>query len=143
MFCYECDQSGSAVGAIAICQRCGGAMCREHANRLSQPGAPGGMLGLSQPKQEHVCSRCLTGTFLKPAHISARERKGSPHLPDATIAVQIADTLVRHQSRMQVRRQERWRSLTKWLSHLLPWGRNKDTKDSSPGQPTAKTSQEG
>jgi predicted nucleic acid binding AN1-type Zn finger protein len=49
MFCYECDQNGSAVGAIAICQRCGGAVCRKHARTLYHPGAPGACLASVSP----------------------------------------------------------------------------------------------
>ncbi len=121
MFCYECDQNGSAVGAIAICQRCGGAVCRKHARTLYHPGAPGGMLGLSQPRQEHICSRCLTGEFPQPSLPSAHAKTKTrvAELPDALTAVHIADTLVRRHSRVQARRQRRWRSLRQWLIHVL------------------------
>ncbi len=145
MFCYECDQNGSAVGAIAICQRCGGGVCRKHARTLYHPGAPGGMLGLSQPKQEHVCSRCLTGDFLQPSLVSGHDKIKTRRLalPDARTAVHIADTLVRRQSRVQARRQQRWHSWRRWLVHVLTWGQNIDTTEPSPIQPTAGTPHEG
>jgi hypothetical protein len=145
MFCYECDQNGSAVCAIAICQHCGGAVCREHARTIYHREAPGGMLGLSQPKQEHVCSRCLTGDFLQPSLAAAHDKTKTQasELPDALTAVHIAETLVRRQSRVQGRRQQRWRSLRQWLSHLLPRGQNLDTTEPSPIQPTARAPHEG
>jgi hypothetical protein len=145
MFCYECDQNSSAVGAIAICQRCGGAVCRKHARTLYHPGAPGGMLGLSQPKQEHVCSRCLTGDFIQPSLTPARDKRKTriSELPDALTAVHIAETLVRRQNRVQSRRQQRWRSVRQWVIHLLTWGQNLETPEPSPIQPTAGASHEG
>lgn len=145
MFCYECDQNGSAVGAIAICQRCGGAVCRKHARTLYHPGAPGGMLGLSQPRQEHICSRCLTGEFPQPSLPSAHAKTKicASELPDALTAVHIADTLVRRHSRVQARRKRQWRSVRQWLIHVLTGGQDMDTAASSPIQPTAGASHEG
>jgi hypothetical protein len=121
MFCYECDQHGSAVGAIAICQRCGGAVCRKHARTLYQPGAPGGMLGLTQPKQEHVCARCLTGDFVQPSLPSTHDKTKTrvSELPDALSAVRIAETLVRGQSTRQDKKLSRWQRLRNRAAQLL------------------------
>jgi hypothetical protein len=121
MFCYECDQNGSTVGAIAICQRCGGAVCRKHARTLYHPGAPGGMLGLSQPRQEHICSCCLTGDFLQPSLPSAhgKTKTRASELPDALTAVHIAETLVRRQSTRQDKKLSRWRHVRNRFAQLL------------------------
>lgn len=131
MLCYECDGNGSAVSAIAICQRCGGGVCRKHASTLSHPGAPGGMLGISRPRQEHVCSRCLSGEARSPAPPSVREQARASALPDALTAISLADTLVRRQSRVQARRRQRKRSWRRWLVRLLPWGQTAETKELS------------
>jgi hypothetical protein len=143
MFCYQCNESNSAVGAIAICQRCGGAICRNHVRTLSHPGTPGGMLGLSQPKQEHVCSRCLTGDFPQPSRTEAPKQHQRFELPDALTAVVLADSLVRRQSRLQARKKQRWHSLSQWLGHHLPWGQNGEAKTPAHVQPTGSASQEG
>jgi hypothetical protein len=42
MNCYLCDRTGATIEAVAICQHCGIALCRDHADEGALARRPGG-----------------------------------------------------------------------------------------------------
>ena len=43
MNCYLCDNNGDATDAVAICQHCGVALCREHVDQDVLADRPTGL----------------------------------------------------------------------------------------------------
>ena len=43
MSCYVCDRQGFASNAVAVCQDCGAALCREHLDESLLARRPGGL----------------------------------------------------------------------------------------------------
>ena len=144
MHCYECDRTGHGVIAIAICRRCGGAACRKHVASLTHPGAPGGLVGFSQPRLEHVCLRCLAGIpWSQPLSPPGQNTK-EDRLPDARRAVHIAESLIRHQQQtLQRKRLHRWRVFRAWFGRLFATELAGETQEQPQVQPSVGSSQEG
>ncbi len=51
MYCAVCDQGERVIAAIAVCQRCGGGVCRTHLHTFCYPAAPGGHAGVGAAAQ--------------------------------------------------------------------------------------------
>lgn len=144
MFCYECDHAGHAVIAIAICQRCGGATCRKHVACLTHAGTPGGLVGYSQPRLEHVCLRCLAGIPWPQPLLPPSQNTKEAELPDARTAVYIAEALVRGQQQTLLRKHlRRWYRFRSWFSRLFAPERAGETRGQPQVQPSVGSSQEG
>ena len=43
MNCYVCDNDGHASGAVAVCQHCGAALCRDHLDQELLTRKPSGL----------------------------------------------------------------------------------------------------
>jgi hypothetical protein len=122
MYCYYCDRNGASVPAIAICQRCGGAVCRQHIRELHSTGSPFSAAGPIPSRIEHICQNCLAGRWdlHGPPSTKAAKRaaQSSDDLPDAVVAVRSAEEWLRRTQRTpHTPGRNRWRSLWRRLVH--------------------------
>ncbi|MEU8844819.1 DUF2180 family protein [Streptomyces sp. NPDC048564] len=61
MNCFECDQQGQPVVAVAVCSVCGAGVCATHvrteAKQLRQPAHPGKVMH-ERPARQLTCPTC-------------------------------------------------------------------------------------
>ncbi len=129
MHCFVCKQQSTAVMAVAICQRCGGAVCEAHTCLVRHPGSPGGMMGLVRPRVEHVCEHCLQDSYVQ----VLASRKQSDALPDALSIIQGAEALLRlNQRTSHVDKWPRfWQAIFLKLARWFRWGKGEAQQEPS------------
>ncbi len=141
MYCFVCKQQSTAVMAVAICQRCGGAVCEVHTCLVRHPGAPGGMMGLVMPRAEHVCERCL-----QDSHVQVpSSRKQSDALPDALSIIQSAEALLRRNQRTSPAGiwPGLWQVISLRLARWFRLGKGEEQQEPSHASQAATSSNEG
>ncbi|MBC3839669.1 DUF2180 family protein [Streptacidiphilus sp. 4-A2] len=57
MNCLLCTIQGQPTAAVAVCNRCGAAVCPEHCQAVYTPGGPAGHPGHHRPRRVY-CTEC-------------------------------------------------------------------------------------
>jgi hypothetical protein len=133
MYCYLCQQEHAGVMAVALCRRCGGAVCLEHAYLLHHSGTLMGLFGVAKPHREHVCQWCFAETrcqvFHKPASLPLPEDQ----FPEALTAIQSAEALLhRNQPPTHLWGWHRlWHGISLVLAHWF-WSGGADNPQTAP-----------
>lgn len=124
MLCYYCLKDAVEARAVAICRRCGGAVCRTHVCEVRFAQPPVGLLPGSHLRLELMCRGCGHG-YGAPSGRSVRTQTLDAHslheLPDAQAAIRAAEQLL-HSTRpttAPVDTRNHHRHLWSWLAHGL------------------------
>jgi len=142
MHCYYCDLTGFPMPAIAVCQRCGSAVCREHLRELRHPETPKGVTAAGPAWTEHVCKNCMA--MLRSSHQDHRAPARADRatalptdladLPDARALVQSMEAWLRQTQRApHARSRHFWSTVHSWLARF----RNRAPATFSPSHDTS------
>lgn len=144
MHCYVCKQHSTTVMAIAICQRCGGAVCEAHSSLVRHPGAPGGMMGLVKPRVEHVCEPCLRESHVQAPSLPGHSRQQSESLPDALSVVQSVEALLLKNQRTftSTKWSQFWQAISLRLARWFRWSKKDQQQGLSHASPATTSSSE-
>lgn len=125
MLCYHCLAKEREEAAVAICHRCGAAVCNDHVREWRHPRVPVGLYGPVPAPRELICEFCRD-VLADTAPISVRRRSAqvqadSAPLPDTSTAVQYAETfLALQRSTLRKTPPRREHVVQQWLARYLP-----------------------